>query len=138
MSGNNPSTNSTGNDFLRYNWPSLIWAAIILWLCLMHASSLPKITIPNFDKVVHFTLYFVLTSLMVYGWNKQHSFIWLRKNYIIKIILSASAYGLSIEIMQELFTTDRHFEWLDEAANATGAMVGTLTAVKIFKELIRH
>jgi VanZ family protein len=139
MWGNNHSlpSGSAGKDFLKYNWPSFLWAAFILWLCLMPASHLPKVKIPNFDKIVHFSFYFTLSTLMVYGWSRQQSIPWLRKHSIIKIIIIASAYGLSIEIMQELFTNDRHFEWLDEAANATGAVVGTLFAVKLFKELIR-
>jgi VanZ family protein len=113
--------------------PSFIWAAIILWLCLSSGSGFPRITIPNFDKAVHFTFYFILTLLMFYGWMKQQSFPALHRQTFVRILLIAVAYGVSIEIMQELFTTTRHFELLDIAANSTGAVIGSLISVKLFK-----
>jgi VanZ family protein len=121
------------NSFLKYNLPSFIWAAIILWLCLSSGSGFPRITIPNFDKVVHFTFYFVLTILMFYGWMKQQFFPMLHRQTFLRIFLIAVAYGASIEIMQELFTSTRHFELLDIAANSTGAIMGSLLSVKLFK-----
>jgi VanZ family protein len=121
------------NSFLKYNWPSILWAAFILYLCMMPARHLPHIPIPNFDKIVHFTFYFTFAVLTNWGWLKQQSFTALHKNALLKIFLLACAYGFTIEIMQETLTTDRHFEWLDEAANACGAAVGTLVWVKILK-----
>ena len=117
------------NSFIKYNWPSILWAAFILYLCMMPAHHLPHIAIPNFDKLVHFTFYFTLTLLMNWGWMKQGSFNWLHKRALLKIFLFCCIYGFTIEIMQETLTTDRHFEWLDEAANATGAAVGSLVWV---------
>lgn len=117
------------NSYLKYNWPSILWAAFVLYLCLMPASQLPHITIPNFDKLVHFTFYFVLAVLMYWGWLKQQSFSWLHKNTWLKILLIASAYGLLIEVLQKTLTTDRHFEWLDEAADAAGAAVGLIASL---------
>jgi VanZ family protein len=114
------------NSFLKYNWPSILWAAFILYLCMMPARHLPHIPIPNFDKLVHFTFYFTLSILMNWGWLKQQLFNSLHKNALLKIFLICCAYGFTIEIMQETLTTDRHFEWLDEAANATGAAAGSV------------
>jgi len=120
-------------SFLKYNWPSILWAAFILCLCLAPARHLPRINIPSFDKIVHFTFYFTLVLLMNWGWLKQQSFRSLHKNAWLKIFIIACAYGFTIEIMQETLTTDRHFELLDEAANACGAAVGSLVWVKILK-----
>ena len=121
------------NSYLKYNWPSILWAAFILYLCMMPSHHLPHISIPNFDKIVHFTFYFVLVILMNWGWLKQRSFNSLHINAWVKIFIIACAYGLLIEIMQETLTADRHFEWLDEAADALGAAMGGLLAVKILK-----
>ena len=118
-------------SFLKYNWPSILWAVFILYLCLVPSSHLPRINIPNFDKIVHFTFYFTFAILTNWGWLKQQSFSWLHKNALLKIFILACVYGFTIEIMQETLTTDRHFEWLDEAANACGAAVGSLLWVKI-------
>ena len=108
-----------------------------MYLCLIPSSHLPKIQIPNFDKLVHFTFYLVLTILMYYGWQKQGAFTWLQHNSYIKIFIIACAYGFTIEVMQETLTTTRHFELLDEAANATGALVGCWLSVKLFKYATR-
>lgn len=72
---------------------------------------------------------------MNWGWLKQQSFSALHRNALVKIFMFCCAYGFTIEVMQETLTTDRHFEWLDEAANATGAAIGSLLWVKILKEL---
>ena len=116
-------------EFFKYNWPSIIWAAFIFYLCMVPSSHLPKVAIPNIDKAVHFTFYMVLTTLMFLGWKRQKAFLWFRQHSLAKIFVIACAYGLSIEIMQELFTVDRHFEWLDEAANATGSLVACLIII---------
>ena len=118
-------------SFLKYNWPSILWAAFILYLCLVPSSHLPRINIPNFDKIVHFTFYFTFVIITNWGWLKQQSFNSLHKNALLKIFIIACVYGFSIEIMQETLTTTRHFEWLDEVANACGAAVGSLLWVKI-------
>jgi VanZ family protein len=120
------------NGFLKYNWPSFLWAAFIFYLCMVPARTLPKINIPNIDKMVHFTFYLVLTALMFWGWKKQEAFTWLHRHSLLKIFVIACAYGLSIEVMQELFTADRHFEWLDEAANASGSFTTCLLII-VFK-----
>ena len=114
------------NSFIKYNWLSLVWAAFIFYMCMISAKHLPKINIPHLDKIVHFTFYTTLVVLMNWGWKKQTAFSSLHQNPLIKIFFIACAYGLSIEIMQELFTTDRHFEWLDEVANSCGAGFGSL------------
>ena len=121
------------NSFLKYNWPSFIWAIIILYLCLVPSGSLPKINIPHLDKMVHFTFYFVLVILMNFGWGKQSSFPALHRNALLLIFIIACTYGFAIEIMQEVFTTTRHFELLDEVANATGSGIGSLLVAKLFK-----
>ena len=124
-------------SFLKYNWPSILWAAFIFYLCMISGSHLPHIHIPNLDKAVHFTFYLVLVLLMYTGWKKQASFPSLYQNSLLKIFAIACAYGFAIEIMQELFTVDRHFEWLDEAADACGALLGCWLSVKTFKYTAR-
>lgn len=95
-----------------------------MWLCLVPAGALPKIHIPDFDKIVHFTFYFILAAAMKYGWKRQTALEWLQRNTFLKVFMVAALYGLTIEIMQETLTTTRHFEWLDEAANCVGALTG--------------
>jgi len=114
------------NSYLKYNWPSILWAAFILVICLMPGRHIPKVAIPHFDKIVHTGIYTILAVLTYYGWTMQNRFEGLHQRTLIKIILLLSLYGLTIEIMQETLTADRHFEWLDELANATGSVIGAL------------
>ena len=70
---------------------------------------------------------------MFYGWKKQNTFPALHRNSFIKILFIAISYGVAIEIMQKLFTTTRHFELLDILADSSGAAIGSLISVKLFK-----
>ncbi len=123
-------------SFVKYNWLSVLWAIFICYMCLVPSKTLPKVEINNIDKAVHFTFYFVLVVLMYWGWKKQDAFQGLYSNTFIKVFIIACFYGISIEVMQGVFTADRHFELLDEAANASGAAAGGLFAVKIVKRTL--
>jgi VanZ family protein len=95
----------------------------------MPGKDLPSVSIFEFDKIVHFTLYLLLALMMYYGWKKQDSFISLHHNTLMKILIITSTYGFAVEIMQELFTTDRHFDIFDALANSIGGTVGSLLGV---------
>lgn len=112
-------------SFFKYNTPSIFWAVFILVLCLVPGRELPSLTIWEFDKIGHFGVYLILSMLMVYGWRKQKAFPFLHTRTLLKILLITSIYGFAVEVMQELFTTDRHFDMLDALANSTGAVVGS-------------
>ncbi len=120
-------------SFLKYNTPSILWAVFILVLCLMPGRELPSLTIWEFDKIGHFGVYLILSMLMVYGWRKQKSFSFLHTKALLKILLITSVYGFAVEVMQELFTTDRHFDMLDALANSTGAVVGSFFSAIFIK-----
>lgn len=101
----------------------------------MPGRELPSLTIWEFDKIGHFGVYLILSALMVYGWRKQKSFSFLHSKMLLKILLLTSVYGFAVEVLQELFTADRHFDILDALANSTGAVAGSfLTAIFIKNE----
>ena len=122
-------------SFLKYNTLSIAWALLILALCLMPGKDLPTIDILNFDKLAHFGIYLLLAIMMYYGWKKQNSFAALHRNTILKILLITSIYGFVVEILQELLTTDRHFDLFDALANAIGAIAGSLMGIFVKKKL---
>jgi VanZ family protein len=122
-------------SFLKYNTVPILWALAILVACLIPGKDIPGVSIFEFDKIVHFTLYLVLAITMYYGWKKQDSFSWFHQNTILKILLISSIYGFSVEVAQELFTVDRHFDLFDALANATGAVAGSLLGAKLKQKL---
>ena len=115
-------------SFLNYNWPSILWAAFILVLCLLPGHDLPTVSIADFDKVVHFGFYVVLSVLLYFGWHKQQTWTSLHQNTLFKIALLTFAYGFAVEILQELLTADRHFDKYDALANACGGVSGSWIA----------
>ncbi len=109
-----------------------MWAAFILILCLIPGSDLPGIVIPHFDKIVHFTFYFILAILMYLGWKRQSRFASLHLHSALKIIMIAAVYGLLIEVLQGTLTADRQFDLLDALTNTGGAVAACLISVKLF------
>lgn len=65
------------------------------------------------DKIVHFIFYF----LFVYLWSKAFN---NKKNFLILCI--AISYGIIIEILQEVVTQSRNFDYFDILANTIGAV----------------
>lgn len=111
---------------MKYNWPSILWAAFILALCLMPGRDLPSVTLWQADKIVHFFVYVVLAVLLYIGWKKQKEFACLQRQMGYKVLVLTFGYGFAVEILQELLTADRHFDWYDALANALGGVGGVL------------
>lgn len=120
-------------NFLKYNTPSIFWAAFILVICLMPGHDLPKVDIVNFDKFVHIGVYVVLALLTYYGWMRQQTFAHLHQHTFLKILIILSSYGFAVEIMQEICTADRYFDIYDAVANDIGAVIGLALAYRFFR-----
>ena len=120
-------------NFFKYNTPSILWAAFILVICLMPGHDLPKVDIVDFDKFVHISVYVLLSLLTYYGWTRQETLSYLHQHTFFKIVILLASYGFAVEIMQELFTADRHYDIYDAIANAIGAVLGAVIARRIVK-----
>ena len=97
-------------------WPVLI---LVIWGELTPHP--PRIDAP--DKLLHFLAYFGLSAIATTA----------RSRYVVAIIVGLIALGGALEIAQMF--TGRDAEWLDEAANAMGAMLGALTGL-LFLRLV--
>jgi VanZ family protein len=120
-------------NFLRYNWPSILWAAFILYLCLLPGHDLPSVHIWEADKIGHMGVYTVLSLLTVWGWRKQTVMESLKTRTILKVLVLLGAYGFLVEILQEALTADRHFDMLDALANVIGACMGSGVSLLVFR-----
>ncbi|MBP6731112.1 MAG: VanZ family protein [Chitinophagales bacterium] len=123
------------NSFVKYNWPSILWAAFILVLCLMPGRDLPSVSLFQFDKLGHFGIYLILSVAMFYGWVKQSTYSALHQNTFLKIVLITSVYGFAVEVMQGTLTADRQFDIFDAIANSSGAVVGSLISAYLSTKL---
>ena len=101
---------------------TILWGIMILILCLMPANDLPKVEkIPNLDKIVHFTLYFVLSVSALITLKLLRSKI--NRFLVITGFFLAS---LVIEILQAILPFNRSFSLLDLTANLAGLATGWL------------
>lgn len=101
---------------------SIIWVIIIFILSSISGDSVDKvklINIPHFDKFVHFSMYFILSALMI--WESKFS----RKFIIISILLGIS-YGIIIELLQQYVFVKRYFDIFDIISNSIGTISGLI------------
>lgn len=105
-------------------------AAIVLLMAIMYVSLLDKVELPEApviqaDKIVHFTMYFILSLAIYKGFfNKK-----LLKSILIASLLSF-LYGLIVEILQFSLTSTRMFDIFDIFANGIGTIFAYLIVNK--------
>lgn len=99
-----------------------IWAAIIFAACLIPGRDVPSLTIFQYDKLVHFGIFALLSFLFLLQ-MKQPT---LKKRGLYTF-LACTAYGYFVEIMQGSGITEgRAFDHLDALADGIGAILGVL------------
>lgn len=100
---------------------TIVWLILITLLCLIPQDDLPQTElIPHLDKLVHFSLYFVLTVLSLIVYRKPK----LRGK--ILIMTGIFVFSLLIEIMQGILPFGRTFSLTDLLANLSGIATGFL------------
>ena len=119
----------------KYFGPGISWAFVIFILCAIPGKNLPHYTwadLLSIDKLVHFTMFFVLVVLFKRGFAKKGSSASISLNALL--LLSAMAYGGSLELMQSYFYVDRSGSWFDFLANSIGAAAGVYFFKKLFDQ----
>jgi len=124
---------------LRFWAPVVIWAGVIFFLSSIPGKHIPKVGIPNIDKLVHSFEFFILGLLVIRAFinsyiepsplerspvsvsRKRHN-INLAKAIILSIII-ASLYGASDEWHQS-FVAGRTPDVLDFLVDFIGLNVG--------------
>lgn len=99
--------------------------AIVLIFSIGYASltsltGVPKPEFDHTDKIVHFTMYFILSIVLAKAFFKLENMTPLQK--AIPMVLSFF-YSFSIEILQEVLTNSRFFDIFDILANGIGCFV---------------
>jgi VanZ family protein len=109
---------------IKKNFFSILTALIIMYLSMANSHAFDKvpINIPNFDKFVHFGMYFGLMSVLIFE-NKK-AFRSTRNLFILGLI--PLFYGIIIEIMQSTLTTTRTGSIFDALADLAGILVSIL------------
>ena len=111
---------------------ALFWGGLIAFFCLIKSSDVPQVSIPNLDKLVHAFFYFVFTILWFLFFKKHIGATGIFKALVISFVFSF-LFGVSIEILQELFTATRHADVLDVLANLSGATLSVFVIMLLIK-----
>lgn len=110
----------------RRAWaPVLLWALLILVLCLMPGRTLPHwdwADLLSLDKPVHAVLFGVLTVLLGRAFRSSG----LTGPLLAWSVLLSVGYGLATEAMQQLQALGRHGDVNDAIANTLGAAAGAV------------
>lgn len=105
----------------KKNWFLLIlllWLVCITALSLISINNFSKVTVKGGDNYVHFCFYFVLTILLVLNLIDRFN---LKKGILISIVL-AVFYGMIIEVLQGILTSNREPEIKDVLFNSLGSL----------------
>lgn len=104
-------------------WRLLIWFIIMCYLLFMPASQLPTepfLKIPYFDKIVHFSMFFIL-CLLFFRPVKYHS-----RNFYVWTPLLTLLFAAVLESVQHKISISRHTDIYDFLANSAGLLTATL------------
>lgn len=115
---------------LRYQYLSIIWLILVLFLCNMHMSSVTDnhdTFFEGFDKLVHLGLFFVLTSLILRGKLRQRKANTLKLITIFKIVIFSVFFGAFIELLQWKVFTYRSGDWWDLFCDTLGVAMAVFS-----------
>ncbi len=108
---------------ISYFWKPLLWLAIICYVLFIPAKDLPIkpfLNIPHFDKIVHFTLFFVLCLLLLRPFKRINL-----KNYVFAPLISIMLSAV-LEFSQHSFSNTRSSDIYDFLANTIGIIASVV------------
>ena len=110
---------------IKKNKFTILIALIILYLSLANSQTfekIPLVDIPDFDKVVHLGMYFVLMSVIIFENRKTI----INTSSLFLTGLIPLFYGILMEILQATLTLTRSGSFFDALADATGVLLSIL------------
>ena len=124
---------------IRKNIFSIIVALIISYLSLSDTDSFDKVSFlyfPGADKIVHFGLYFVFMSVIVFENRKNIG----RIHILLLIAIIPFCFGALMEVLQSWLTIDRTGTISDLFFNFAGILLSVVICLGVRpfrKELIK-
>jgi VanZ family protein len=113
---------------IKKYWKPILIGLLILYASIAPADNITKVNLFNIkhlDKLIHFFMYYIFTLTLFAALN-NHSL--LTKNRLILITLSTTIiYGLLMESLQYLITSDRSPEFFDALANTLGSVMAIIS-----------
>ena len=117
-----------------YTIAFISWMVFVTWSSLASFShgTLPRIKIPQLDKLVHFIFYFIAVVLAVMFVQEQFKGKVKFIRVIVICVLSMISFGIIIEVIQYAFTVNRSGDIFDVLANSVGTICGAVSIKYVF------
>jgi VanZ family protein len=97
---------------------TIISAILILIAVLMPGQNVPQVGVPGIDKIIHFSMFGVLTLCFYFEYSRHQK----KLPRFFNTVLMIGAFGLLTEVMQ-LFTDSRSFDMRDLAVDLAGILI---------------
>lgn len=121
--------------FIRYNLPGILWGFFILILVGLPGKDVPDMSLWSLltpDKIFHSVIFGFFVLLLIIGFTKQHTFIYLYYHAKSTAIIFGIIYGGITEILQMIVFTERTADIMDFAANSIGCFLGLIVFYIIY------
>jgi VanZ family protein len=105
---------------------ALAWTAVIFVLCCTPGRYVPTahwLDLLSFDKLVHASIFFVLSSLWFLYLVKTGN---VRRSRIALVVAACICYGGMLEVLQATVFSQRSGDWADFIANTFGCLMALL------------
>ncbi len=124
--------------FLEAYWAALLWAAFILYICILPGDELPDIDFWEInieDKLAHVGVFGILSIFLVWGNSKREMARYKTSKSVIFTLLIGLSFGVATEAIQGYFIPSRFASISDVIADAVGAALGVWFANIVLKRL---
>ncbi len=121
--------------FYRFNFYPFIWAICMFGLNFVRLDGVPShhiVSFLYFDKIIHFTQFFILSFMLCVGMNKQHTYVALKFKAMQVALISSIVYACVLSSIHWHFAKE-YFEITDLLAALLGCLVGTGIFYLIYK-----
>ncbi|ADV42399.1 VanZ family protein [Bacteroides helcogenes] len=116
---------------------SLCIILAVIYLSFFKPPTTELNTIPGIDKVVHVCMYFGMSGMLWIEFLRAHRRdgqpLW---HAWVGALVCPVIFSGVVELLQEYCTTYRGGDWLDFAANTTGAVLASLIAYFILRPVM--
>jgi VanZ family protein len=89
-------------------------------------NQLPKVPVWQFDKLIHTTVYSILSVCFLLPYKQQYLQTSNRFKIGLIVLLIGAFYGGFMEILQHYIFINRSGNWYDFIANLMGSIIGVL------------
>lgn len=123
--------------FLKYNYPTLLWATVIMFLTLLPAASMPQVPaweLISMHTLAHAIVFFILAVLMLRGFTRQSQYPGLSRQAALPVLVISVLFGAGIEWLQMVLDWGRQGDFMDVISNT----IGTISGVAAYYWILRR